>query len=454
MKKIILSILACILGAGILYGISFYFSFFQGDVYVKNGLVQGKPINKEKLKNYRGMEIKYEFNKEPITEISNLNISILNKKVPNDVPILLQSQRYYLPISYIAKTLNLDLTDSTLKNTDLSINFSVNNNWTVNNITYIPRGNLITYKNEKFLSISDIEYLFNLTAIFNTETNSISLLKSHLNKIKLKTDKLKDGKVALFRFEDVTAGGSFSNTEDQSKFKAMADYLYQNNFRFNVAWVPRYIHPENKIDNDLLKENNLANAGFINMLDYLINSNGQIGLHGYTHQSGDTTSTVGSELTKKDNPSKSETMKVIENGIYTAGALNIPVNFFESPHYHATKEQKEIIGTYFQYQYEPYSLLNYIGLKTTKYNNLFIPTPLSYVKDRDPEPLIKKLKNPPSGFLASMFYHPSIELEYITLKEKNNYFEAEFSNDSILKKLVSAFIENGYTTIHPTDFGN
>lgn len=454
MKKIILSTLGIIFGAILLYGISFYFSFFQGNIYIKDGIVQGKAIKKENLQNYSGLTINFETNNNHIKELSDLNLSILNQKIPDNIPILLKSHRYYIPVTYLAKTFSFEFSDLTLGNQNLNINLSNSKEWILNGKKYFPRGELLTYNNEIFISLSDIEFLFNLTAIFNEETNSISLLKSHLNKINLSNLPLKDGKAALFRFEDVTAGSSFALTSEQTKFKAMADYLYENNFKFNVAWVPRYINPENNIDNDLLKQNTFSNIGFINMLDYLINSNGQIGLHGYTHQSENTVSTVGSELTKKDNSTPQETMEVIEKALFTAASLNIPVNFFESPHYHATKTQKEIIGQYFQYQYEPYSLFNYIGLKTTKHDNLFIPTPLGYIKNRDPAPQIKKIQNTPPNFLASMFYHPSLELEYITINNSNDYFEASFSNNSILTKLVTAFIENGYTSIHPTDFGN
>ncbi|MGL4876246.1 MAG: DUF2334 domain-containing protein, partial [Clostridium sp.] len=206
--------------------------------------------------------------------------------------------------------------------------------------------------------------------------------------------------------------------------------------------------------NDLTASDSFSNIGFINMLDYLINSNGQIGLHGYTHQAGDTSSAVGSELTKNDNSTDAETRKVIESAIYTANYLNIPVHFFESPHYHATANQKEIIGEYFQYQYEPYSILKYTALHQTDNENLFIPTPLSYVKNRDASSILKKLKSSPPNFLASMFYHPSIELDYITLNTTNNIFNPVFNNDSILQKLIEGFKENNYTTIHPTDFNN
>lgn len=458
LKKIIIVATLTIFSIALIYGISFYFSFFQGDIIIKDGIVKGKSINKEKLSSYKsnGYTSINTFESQPIEEISDIKISILNKNLPKDTKILLKSQRYYIPLDIVCSKLNFKIINNKplkITNDKLKINFVNNNKCNINDNTYWLRGGIIEHNNQKFISISDIEYILGLTAIFNSEENSISIMKSNINKSLDKQFPLQNGKVALIRFEDVTAGGSFYDTENQAKFKAMGDFMYQNNLKFNIAWVPRYIHPDNNIDNDLLKEKNINNVGFINALDYLINCGGRIGLHGYTHQSNNTVSTVGSELTRNDNSTESETRAVIENAINTSTALNIPVSFFESPHYHATKRQKEIIGEYFQYQYEPYSILNYIGLKTTKNNNLFIPTPLGYIKDRNPKNIVEKLKNPTSNLLCSLFYHPSLELDYITLDSKNNVFNFNFEKDSILTSLVNALIENGYSTIHPSDFG-
>ena len=115
-----------------------------------------------------------------------------------------------------------------------------------------------------------------------------------------------------------------------------------------------------KFDFDLCykEKNQLANEEIDNigvpikkgakeLLDYLINSGGEVGLHGYTHQSDDQRSLNGTELSRKYNSSDKETREVIENAINTSVALNIPCSFFESPHYKATLNQKKIIEEYF-----------------------------------------------------------------------------------------------------------
>ncbi|MGL4913029.1 MAG: DUF2334 domain-containing protein [Romboutsia sp.] len=453
MKKKLLYLLGIILSLACLYGVIFYFSFFQGDAYIKDGLVHVNAVKKDGLDQYKPIQTDYKISLPEARPLSDVSFTILGTELPNTIKPLLYGKRYYLPINYISNLFNFTYQNKILKHKDITINLT-NKTWLINEKSYNPRGILLNYNNIDYISLSDIEYLFNKTIIFDDEHKSIAILNSSLNKRDAKTLPLKDGKVALLRFEDVTAGSSFESTLSQAKFKAMADSLYKNNLRFNVTWIPRYVNPEKKIDNDLTTSDSFNNIGFINMLDYLINSNGQIGLHGYTHQAGDTSSAVGSELTKTDNSTDAETRKVIESAIYTANYLNIPVYFFESPHYHATANQKKIIGEYFQYQYEPYSILEYTALIQTSNGNLFIPTPLSYVKNRDVTPILKKLKSSPPNFLASMFYHPSLELDYITLSTNNNLFKPTFNESSILQKLIKGFKENDYITIHPTDFNN
>ncbi|MGL4848919.1 MAG: DUF2334 domain-containing protein [Clostridium sp.] len=453
MKKKLLWGLGIILSLACLYGVIFYFSFFQGDAYIKDGIVHVNAVKKDGLNKYKQIATDYKISLPEAKPLSGVSFKVLGTDLPNAVKPLLYGKRYYLPINYISNLFHFTYQNKTLKHNTTTINLA-DKTWLINEKSYTPRGILLNYNNIDYISLSDIEYLFNSTIIFDDENNSVNILNSSLNKRDAEAKPLKDGKVALLRFEDVTAGSSFESTISQAKFKAMADSLYKNELKFNVTWIPRYVYPEQKIDNDLTASDSFSNIGFINMLDYLINSNGQIGLHGYTHQAGDTSSAVGSELTKDDNSTDAETRKVIESAIYTANYLNIPVHFFESPHYHATTNQKSIIGEYFQYQYEPYNIFKYTALEQTSNENLFIPTPLSYVKNRDASSILKKLESSPPNFLASMFYHPSIELDYITLNTTNNLFEPTFTKDSILQQLIEGFKSNNYTTIHPTDFNN
>lgn len=234
----------------------------------------------------------------------------------------------------------------------------------------------------------------------------------------------------------------------------MANFLSNSGIKYHIAWIPRFKAPNDNIDNDLLTVDTFENAAFINLLDYFINHGALIGLHGYTHQAGDSRSAVGTELSRKINSSEEETRAVIENAIDTATTLNIPFGFFESSHYKASSAQKSIIEEYFQYIYEPKNYLIYTKLQKTKNNNLYIPTPLSYVRDLDANPIIKKLNKPTPGLLASFFYHSTKELDFIEVDTSNNVFDVDYSIESPLQQIVKSLNENKYITTHVTELKN
>ncbi len=252
----------------------------------------------------------------------------------------------------------------------------------------------------------------------------------------------------MFRFEDFTCGDTNFSDKNQAKVKCMANLLYSEGVKFHVGWIPRFKAPTDNIDNDMLTNNSMYNVGFINLLDYLINKGAEIGLHGYTHQSGNDRSAVGEELSKDVNNSIEDTKKVIENGIDVASALNIPISFYESPHYRDTKLQKEVIEEYFQYIYEPYdNSTSY--LHNNKKNNLYVPTPLGYVSDpNDLSPIINGLKKNDPKVLNSFFYHPSIELDYVDFKIDKDKLDVTYDTNSPLQQIVNALKENNYNTIH------
>ena len=449
-KKIVLCSILTIFTIAVLYGITFYFSFFQGKTYVQDGIVKSKikPISYESI-----YKEKVSLDTCKVLKVNNVKISILGKEIPKDVPILLRGQRYYLPLNYLRKILNykeLNNNELTLTNYSNTIILS-EKQAIINNKRYNLRGWLLDYEKNYYLSLSDIEYLFSLTSVFDFKNKTVNLLKSNLKKVNTTESHLKDGPAALIRLEDFSSGGALYEDINQTKLKALGDYLYSNKIRFHIAWVPRYKDPSNKIDNDLLIDNTINNVGFINLIDYLINSGAEVGLHGYTHQYGNSTSLSGIELSNKFNNNEKSTRDVIENGLFTANKLNIPVYFFESPHYQATRKQKKIIEEYFKYLFEPYSVLYYTALKETSKGNVYIPAPLGYVKNRDTSSITKRLKNPSPNLLAALFYHPVLELQYISFSDNKNTFNWILSKDSLMKSIVSSLNENGYSTIHVTD---
>lgn len=394
------------------------------------------------------------FENMPTTKVRGVSLDILSEKNITNIPMILKAQRYYIPLPYICKKLDYSITPyknsfKLIKNNSNDVIILSRNSFTTNSKEKKLRGNLLKYNNENYISISDIEEIFNLEAIFNFENQNIQLLNSTIKKIQPNPIYNKFNRpVAMIRFEDFTCGDSNFSDKNQAKVKFMADYLYENNIKFHVGWIPRFKAPSDNIDNDLLSKNNMVNVGFVNLLDYLINKNAEIGLHGYTHQHGNSRSAVGEELSKDINNNVSDTKKVVENGIDTASALNIPITFFESPHYSATELQENVINNYFQLLYEPYNdSINH--LYKTKTNNLYVPTPLGYIdKPKDTKKLINALNNTNPEIFHSFFYHPSIEIRYIDFDTNNNSINIRYDENSPLKQIVQSLKENNYATIH------
>lgn len=394
------------------------------------------------------------FENMPTTKVRGVSLDILSEKNITNIPMILKAQRYYIPLPYICKKLDYSITPyknsfKLIKNNSNDVIILSRNSFTTNSKEKKLRGNLLKYNNENYISISDIEEIFNLEAIFNFENQNIQLLNSTIKKIQPNPIYNKFNRpIAMIRFEDFTCGDSNFSDKNQAKVKFMADYLYENNIKFHVGWIPRFKAPSDNIDNDLLSKNNMVNVGFVNLLDYLINKNAEIGLHGYSHQHGNSRSAVGEELSKDINNNVSDTKKVVENGIDTASALNIPITFFESPHYSATELQENVINNYFQLLYEPYNdSINH--LYKTKTNNLYVPTPLGYIdKPKDTKKLINALNNTNPEIFHSFFYHPSIEIRYIDFDTNNNSINIRYDENSPLKQIVQSLKENNYATIH------
>lgn len=455
-NKFILKIVSILLIIGISYGITFYFSFFQGSIVVKDNKIQSKLLPNSTFKSSYTPKLSFTDTKEVIA--SDVKINILDNTIDSSIPIIKKSQRYYIPLKYISKELGYDI--SNYNNNFLLTNFNTKitlseNSYSTENKTLPLRGNLITKNNEAYISISDIEEIFNLISVYSFDDKTIHLLKASENELQNTTPEVNsEGKIALIRLEDFTAGNGISSEANQPKFKAIANFLNNSGIKYHIAWIPRFKSPSDNIDNDLLTVDTFENAAFVNLLDYFINHGALIGLHGYTHQNGDSISAVGTELSHNINNSEEETRAVIENAIDTSTALNIPFNFFESPHYKASSSQKSIIEEYFQYIYEPKNYLIYTKLQKTKTNNLYIPTPLSYVRDLNAKPIIKKLNNPAPGLLASFFYHPTKELDFIEVNTSNKTFSVTYSTDSPLQQIVKSIKENKYVTTHITELKN
>ena len=414
---------------------------------MKNGVLSSSELPTDSFKSNYNPKILFANMK--VTEVKSFTFDILENKNITDIPVLLKAQRYYIPINYIAKFLGYSSTnqDNSLLLKNSSDNIILQQTKYKNgSIKGDLRGNLIKRDNEFYISISDIEQVFKLTALFNFEENRITLLHSN-NEIQKPQKATEPSNVALIRLEDFTAGWCYLSAENQTKFKCMSDLMYSNGVKYHITWIPRFKDPSNKIDNNLLSEDSITNVGFVNLLDYLINHNASIGLHGYTHQSGDSTSGAGIELSDTINSSTEDTRGVIENSIDLCSALNIKYDFFESPHYAENATQKNILEDYFQYIYEPFDVNNDNNIYKHG-NHLYMPTPLGYVENNDVSKIIDGISSSEEDILASFFYHPYLEYDYINFNTTNDKLNVSYDTNSPLSQIIKALNESNCKTIH------
>ncbi|WP_238885071.1 DUF2334 domain-containing protein [Clostridium sp. YIM B02551] len=450
LKILIFSFTSLILILFIAYNITSYFNFFRTSRTVINTNAYSNLRQMDNFKSPYNPKIK--FSDRRISEIHDVSLSILDGTSIADVPMILKSQRYYIPLDFISKKLNYNLDNSkgslSLYNNSNKISLT-EDSYEKNSKKGRLRGHLISYKNTFYISISDIEKLFDLIAVFDFQNKKINLIQDEVTAPEKSSIPSSD-KFALMRFEDFGCGYSNIVDRNQTKIKIMSNLLYSNGMKFHVSWMPRFIVPSSNFDNDLLTKDNITNVGFVDILDYMINKGGEIGLHGYSHQSGNTASGTGEEMSKDVNNTEAETRAVIEKGIDTASALNIPISYYESPHYRETMEQKKIISEYFQFIYEPYDYSKKDNVYKPDDSHLFVPTPLGRISDpvSDTQRIIDKFNEGNPDVLKSFYYHPSIEIEYIDFDTNDNKLNIHYNPDSPLQRIVKALRNARYNTLH------
>lgn len=398
-------------------------------------------------------------NNDNYEEIS-LKLSYENKIYSFKSPVIIQNNRYFITVNDAADIVdgNLTLKNNFIKisledkkiNIDTKNNYFIINNKNKDNL----RTSILEIGLKKYISLYDFCKIFDLKTVWDHSENTITIFKSKTKSIKKNQENV--GRVAFIRFEDVEAGSIYLNEECLEKFRVIGDYFNSESIPFHIAWVPRYVNPPKNIDNDLLKDNNIENADFLFTFDYLIDRGATIGLHGYTHQHGDEESVVGTEFSSTVNTNESVIKERVGKAIETANKLNIPISFFETPHYRGTEFQQSIFEQYFDIIYEPYiGMYNSIPLVSPRNKKtLYIPTPLSYVKgDNGIGEMLNNIDNNGINQIASLFVHPSKEFQYIKIVKGNDgYHNYIYDENSILHQITKELKERGYRIISVKDY--
>lgn len=266
-------------------------------------------------------------------------------------------------------------------------------------------------------------------------------------------------KPALLRLEDVGPGGPYQAEENLQKLCVIADYLHQEGVPFHIALIPRFVVPQKGYDVSITDDNPYAGK-FLDTIKYMQSKGGLVGVHGYTHQSGNTVSGNGFEFfDQSKNPVVPDTYEYARERAEKAFSLfekaGIAPAFWETPHYTASVKQypafEEEVGLVYENFHRGEITYN---LKTFDHSGpgyrgfVTVPTPLGYINpDVDVERLIKRIDNVKDD-LDSFFYHPFREFSYIH-KGRNDRGEVYYTYDpsSPLHVLVKAFKEKGNTFV-------
>lgn len=379
------------------------------------------------------------------------------------LPVYVDINRYYLPITEI-----MDKTGGTVLQDGSNIKITSNNRTAVFNTAskslsaggreYKLKKTVIQSGDIVYISMMDLVRALDLKTDWDLNKKTISFF---YNRDKITNEpQLKSGKPALLRLEDITAawggGDHYTDADKLEKLRIVSDYIYSRGIPFHIAWVPRYIDPRHnsKQDNDLSNNYNIYNADFLFTLDYMMDRNGIVGLHGYTHQWGNSISIGGIEFGDKIISSDQYAENRIKLAINAAKKLDIPYAFFEAPHYYAAPNQFMVMEKYFDVIYEHYpEIYNRKALEVKNGNRIikYIPAPLEYIKGRDDVTnMPEKLDSLGSG-LGSFFYHPWLEFQDIKItRDASGYPSYTYSSSSMLHHLFNIFESKGYkfVTIH------
>jgi hypothetical protein len=144
----------------------------------------------------------------------------------------------------------------------------------------------------------------------------------------------------------------------------------------------------------------------------------------------------------------------LELAIFTAGKLDFPVTFFESPHYASTEFQQSIEEQYFDFIYEPCVGIwgDKVVVSPRNKRTLYVPTPLGYISSNNTaNDMVSNIRRLPKNIIASLFYHPYLEMDYITLSAgEKGYPLYSYSKASTLHRIVDALLQNGRKPIKIT----
>ena len=284
-----------------------------------------------------------------------------------------------------------------------------------------------------------------------------------------KDELLSPNRRALLRLEDIGPGGSYRSPENLRKLREVGTFLQSQGIPFHVALIPSFVEPLAGYEKSITDSSDAVIVDFLETIKYLRQCGASVGLHGFTHQYGISDSGIGFEFGSPsdlneprppdDADDASSTREKFEAS-YTSSRIikdleavrksGIQVDWFETPHYTATLNQRRILEGWAGLFFEERTL----GSKTWELSppdhyfsngSVFVPTPLGYIAGDDVNAnvtaMLDKLEQYLPNDLASFYFHPFLEFKSITFDAGGR---VNYDENSPLKQLVRGFKDSSF----------
>lgn len=313
------------------------------------------------------------------------------------------------------------------------------------------------YNDKAWIYIYKLIEPFGYIPIVNTDSNRIDVYNSVVQNTTYHKTTATNKKLAYIRLEDIMADGMDTsrtpsyNLNMLEELRYTAQYLYESGQSYYVAWIPVYGNPKANYWNDVSQNYNLYNSYFVYTLDYMLDHNGYLVLHGYTHQYGNEISSYGWEFGDDTPFSISEQENRMLKAKACAERLGYNSDCFEFPHYGATAKQIKLAQKHFKLIYQAMpgkTVANGFAWTASSGSKVyFMPTPADYLHNKyDMDNLIARLDTCISkNYAVSLFYHPVID--YASIHEEtveNDRIWSYDDTDSSLPTILKYIADKGY----------
>ncbi|MFC0213735.1 DUF2334 domain-containing protein [Paenibacillus chartarius] len=284
---------------------------------------------------------------------------------------------------------------------------------------------------------------------------------------------------AMLRLEDIGPGGAYGSLEGLGKLRAVLDFIKAEQIPYHIAVIPRMMStaPDGSWRERGIDDPNpdFVTASLVRLLQESQRSGGVLGMHGYSHQAGESArpddghvSGTGAEFKVKEIPETYEAdyaAERIRRSFAAFAGAGLRPAFWESPHYDDTREQERVFRSYIGLLYQPdlFSLRSFKDL--TAYDSVnsyegdslgsvYIPAPFKYVSDE--ASVDRKLDQAAKdNGLASLYFHPFLEFSHLEQATSSQGMPLEQdglplyrykpgAEASPLHRLLSGFRQQGY----------